>query len=69
MQNFSCINFIFLQSEPIAMEGIKKKLSNLKLQVDEAKDREAELTKEKKEVEARLEEVKNSAGIVWSSPD
>lgn len=40
------------------MDGIKKKLSNLKLQIDEANDRANEYEKDKKELEERVKEVK-----------
>lgn len=42
----------------LAMDGIKKKLTNLKLQIDEANDRASDLEKDKKELEERVQEVK-----------
>lgn len=39
------------------MDGIKKKLSNLKLQVDEAEDRAAEAERRNKELESERDQV------------
>lgn len=39
------------------MEGIKKKLSNLKLQTDEAEERAVEAEKEKKELQEQVDGV------------
>lgn len=39
------------------MEGIKKKLQNLKIQVDEAEDRATEAEKAKKELEEERDNV------------
>ena len=42
------------------MDGIKKKLTALKSQVDEAEDRAQEAEKEKKVLEEEVEQVRNS---------
>lgn len=39
------------------MEGIKKKLNNLKLQVDQAEDRANEAERKSKELEAERDQV------------
>ena len=40
------------------MDGIKKKLSNLKSELNEANDRVDELTKANKDIQAELDEVR-----------
>lgn len=44
------------------MDGIKKKLSNLKLQVDEAADRAEVAEREKRELQAQVDEVRL---LIW----
>ncbi len=42
------------------MEGIKKKLNNLKLQLEDAQENETVLKKGKKELEDEVDEVNNN---------